>query len=100
MRIDGYRLRGGEPQTVWVVEPDRIDAVLGTAAPADRRAHLRALRDLGLLVHQPGRLTAKVRRRPAVAGDPGIVRAYAFTVPLERLPRRRARRPRQRVAYW
>lgn len=99
--IPNYRLMGGEPQPVWAVPLDEADALLGTT-PADRRDRIRGLRDLGLLVHQPGRLTSKVRDRPAVAGDSGLRRAYVFTVPPEQLPRRRRRaeRPRQRIGRW
>lgn len=97
--ITDYRLMRGDSQPVWVVPLDGIDAVLGTD-PTTRRHRLRGLRDLGLLVHQPGRLTAKVRDRPAVAGDSGIRRAYLFTVPVEQLPRRRPRPTRQGVTTW
>jgi hypothetical protein len=99
-RITDYRLKGDEPTTVWSLPLDEIDAVLGTDTRKDRTDRLRALRDLGLLVHSPGRLTGKVRDRPAVAGDSGVRRAYLFTVPPEELPRRRARRPRQGVTTW
>lgn len=100
-QIPDYRPNGGEPRPVWAAPPDEIDSLLGTT-PADRRDFIRGLRDLGLLVHQPGRLTAKIRDRPAVAGDSGLRRAYVFTVPPAQLPRRRRRaeRPRQRIGYW
>jgi hypothetical protein len=93
-RIDDYRMAGAEEaETVWVVEPYRIDAVLETT-PADRRDRLRGLRDLGYLRCQRGRLTGKVRDgcRP--------VRAYLFTVPLDRLPKAPAKQSRQRVTTW
>jgi hypothetical protein len=53
-----------------------------------------------MLRHQPGKLSAKARFRPAVAGDSGIVRVYVFTVPPERLPRKRVKQPRERVLTW
>jgi hypothetical protein len=101
-RIDGYRLNGGPPETVWAVGRDEVDAVLGATTRRERTERLRAIRDLGMLVHQRGKLSAKVRLRPAVAGDSGIVRAYLFTVPPEQLPRKRRteQRPRQRVITW
>jgi hypothetical protein len=99
--IPDYRLRGGGPERVTVVSLDAVDAFLGTDS-GDRRFHLRALRDLGILRHQPGRLTAKVRLRPAVAGDSGIVRAYVFAGDERDMPRKRrpARRSSQRITTW
>lgn len=99
--IPDYRLSGGDPEPVTVVSLDAVDDFLGTD-PGNRRAHLRALRDLGVLRHRPGELTAKVRVRPAVAGDSGIVRAYVFACDERDVPRkrRRAQRPRQRVTTW
>lgn len=101
-RIDDYRTGGGEPRRIWVVGRDEVDAVLGTTTRRERTERLRAIRDLGMLVHRPGKLFAKVRVRPATKGDSGIVRAYAFTVPPEQLPRKRPRadRSRQRVLTW
>lgn len=96
--IRDYRLSGGDPEPVTVVTRDAVDDFLGTDE-TNRRAHLRGLRDLGILRHQPGRLTAKVRVRPAVAGDFGIERAYVFAA--GHVPRRRRRAQRSReISYW
>ncbi len=99
--IPDYRLCGGDPERVTVVGLDAVDDFLGTDQ-GNRRAHLRALRDLGILRHRPGELTAKVRVRPAVAGDSGIVRAYLFACDERDVPRKRRRveRPRERVLRW
>jgi hypothetical protein len=100
--IPDYRLNGGPPETVWAVGRDEVDAVLGATTRKERTARLRAIRDLGMLRHQAGKLSGKVRLRPAVAGDSGIVRAYLFSVPPEQLPRKRRteQRPRERVLRW
>lgn len=99
--IPDYRLGGGDPEPVTVVSLGAVDDFLGTDE-GSRRAHLRALRDLGILRHRPGELTAKVRVRPAVAGDSGIVRAYVFACDERDVPRKRnrARRSRERVTTW
>jgi hypothetical protein len=97
--IPDYRLCGGDPERVTVVSRDAIDDFLGTDE-SSRADHLRALRDLGILRHRPGELTAKVRVRPAVAGDSGIVRAYVFAADPQDVPRKKRRRSRQRVYTW
>jgi hypothetical protein len=97
--ISDYRLRGGEPERVTVVTPDSVDDFLNTDERS-RADHLRALRDLGILRHQPGRLTGKVRVRPAVAGDSGLIRAYVFAGDPEDVPRKKRRRSGRRVYTW
>ena len=85
-----------EPFHATIVTPDQIDAFLGTGSIEERVAHLRGLRDLGLLVHSGGRLTQKVRTRD------GRRRGYVFRCRPDEVPRKRRRveRPRQRVATW
>ncbi len=59
--IPNYRHGGREPEPVWVVDRREIDAVLGTQSVGERVKVLRGIRDLGLLRHSTGRLTARVR---------------------------------------
>jgi hypothetical protein len=85
-----------DPFHATIVTADQIDSFLGTGSVEERVAHLRGLRDLGLLVHNRGRLTQKVRARD------GRVRGYVFRCRPDEVPRRkrRARRPAQRIATW
>jgi len=86
-----------EPFHATVVTADQIDAFLGTGSTAERVRQLRGVRDLGLLVHNEGRLTQKVRTQDGRRG-----RAYVFRCRPDEVPkkRRRERRPRQRVTTW
>lgn len=86
-----------EPFHATIVTADQIDSFLGTGSVEERVAHLRGLRDLGLLVHSRGRLTQKVRTR-----DGRRERGYVFRCRPDEVPRkrRRERRPRERVLRW
>ncbi len=98
----GKQIRRGrptptEPFHATIVTADQIDAFLGTGSVEERVRHLRGVRDLGLLVHNAGRLTQKVRTR-----DGRPVRGYVFRCRPDEVPRRkrRERRSHQRVTTW
>jgi hypothetical protein len=105
--IDDYRIgkqtRKGrptptEPVRVTVVGRDEADDFLGTRSPAERRDHLRRVRNLGLLVHDRGRLTRRVRTGGTRDGRPTTERCYVFRCGPGQVPRLRERRAR--VLTW
>ena len=63
---------------VTCVAADEIDRFIGAENLTERLRHLRRLRDEGLLIHQPGKLQAQMRR-----GEP---RAYVFRCPAHEVP--------------
>lgn len=95
VEIDGFRKRGEDVGTVTAVSAPSIDDFLGTRTRAERVAHLRRLRDEGILIHNPGRLTQRLR-------DQGVRRAYVFRGPAWSVPRyeRASGRGRVRVASF
>ena len=98
----GKQTRRGRPTPTeqfraTIVTADQIDAFLGTASVKERVRQLRGVRDLGLLVHNAGRLTQKVR-----TPDGHRERGYVFRCRPDEVPRkrRRERRPGGRVLRW
>lgn len=79
-----------EPQAVVAVTPEEIDAYLGVRDARHRTKRLRGLRDLGALVHEPDRLTQRVRLR-----DGRKVRCYVLRPGVDR-----AAPPPRPVATW
>ena len=75
-----------EPFAVTVVTRDAADEFFRTHGEKERAKHLRALRDLGLLVHNHGRLTQTVR---CEAGS--RIRAYVMRGTIVDVPRRKRR---------
>lgn len=79
--------RREEIAVVTAVASDAIDDFLHARTAAERTAHLRRLRDEGLLIHNRGRLTQRVRGH-------GVQRAYVFRSYAHQIPRvGRRRRP-------
>jgi len=65
---------GESPPTepvVTLVHPASVDAFIGARSYGERLAHLRRLRDEGILIHNRGRLTQVVRGQ-------GVRCAYVF----------------------
>ncbi len=91
--VEGKKTRKGQPlpkkeELVTAVTPDDIDRFLGARSERERRSHLRGLRDLGILIHNPGRLTQRVRT--GVVEPDGRFeqrRAYVFRGPWHAVPR-------------
>lgn len=87
--VKGKKTRRGEPlppdempqpELVTAVARSEIDRFLGARDMGERTAHLRRLRDEGVLIHNKGRLTQKVRGQ-------GVPTAYCFRGPAESVPR-------------
>jgi hypothetical protein len=83
-----------DPFPVTVIHQHEAKRFFNCDTDAELRAHLRGLRDLGLLVHQKGRLTQAVR-----VGPRERVAAYVCRGGAADLPKRRPR-PQGRVLRW
>jgi hypothetical protein len=94
--VKGKKTRGGrwvpndekpapEP-VVTLVTHGEIDAFLGARSLGERLRHLRALRDGGLLIHRPNRLSQDVRGQ-------GVRSAYVFRCAAHDVPRIERERP-------
>jgi hypothetical protein len=93
----GRKTRKGRPLSPDEMPPAELVTVVSPGeareffhAPSDERLrrHLRGLRDLGFLVHEPGRLTIQVKLPDGSRGTGYVFRGPASGVP--RLRRRRA----------
>lgn len=95
--VKGRKTRDGRPlppdempqpeRVVTMVAPDAVDDFLGARSVAERVAHLRRLRDEGLLIcHGRGRLYQYVRGQ-------GVRTAYVFRAPAHDVPRIDQRTP-------
>jgi hypothetical protein len=82
------------PFLVTVVRRDEAQEFFRARNRTDLQRHLRGLRDLGLLVHHPRRLTHRVK-----VGEHNADRMTAYVVrgPIGEVPRLR---DRQRVGNW
>ncbi len=96
--VKGKKTRRGErlpvkEELVTAVTPDDIDAFINARSERERRSHLRGLRDLGTLIHNPGRLTQRVRT-DINAADGRFVnrRAYVFRGSWHAVPKIHRRR--------
>jgi len=87
--VKGKKTRRGEPlppeempqpELVTAVAPSAIDRFLGSRDASERTRHLRRLRADGILIHNRGRLTQKIRGH-------GIPTAYVFRGAAESVPR-------------
>lgn len=89
--VKGRKTRGGQPlpademprpePVVTLVAPDAVDEFLGARSLRERTAHLRRLRDEGLLIcHGRGRLYQYVRGQ-------GVKTAYVFRCESWAVPR-------------
>jgi hypothetical protein len=88
----GRQVRDGapsptEPFPVTVIHRHEAAEFFNCRSRDELTRHLRGLRDLGILVHNPGRLTQAVR-----VGPRERVAAYVFRGRAAELPRRRTRR--------
>jgi len=95
--VKGKKTRKGKPlptkeELVTAVTPDDVDRFLGARSERERRSHLRGLRDLGLLIHNPGRLTQRVRTDINADGRFVNRRAYVFRGPWHAVPKIQRRR--------
>lgn len=97
--VKGKKTRRGRPlptdemprsELVTAVAPAAIDRFLGARDATERTRHLRRLRDEGILIHNRGRLTQKVRGH-------GIPSAYVFRGSIDGVPRIRDRSSATRV---
>jgi hypothetical protein len=86
-----------EPEEVTICTTDYIETFIG-ARGMRLRDHLRDLRDRGLLIHEEGRLTQRIRV-DAPGTRYGVIRprAYVFRGRKADVPRAR---PRARVIAW
>jgi hypothetical protein len=84
-----------EPFPVTVVHRGEAREFFNARTDAELRRHLRGLRDLGLLVHAPRRLTQHVR-----VGERERISAYVVRGSAADVPKLRGGRPRRRVLYW
>lgn len=84
-----------EPFPVTVVHREEALEFFNARTDAELLRHLRGLRDLGLLVHSPRRLTQPIR-----VGERERIRAYVVKGPAADVPKLRGGRPRNRVLYW
>ena len=104
----GKRTRRGQPLPpeqapvpflATVVTRDSIHDFLRSRTSDERDAFLRRLRRRGLLVHEGGRLTQRVRTgRTLASGYAETERCYVFRGCAHLIPR--VRRSRDRVIYW
>jgi len=95
--VKGPKTRKGErlptkEELVTAVTPDDIDAFLKARSEHERRTHLRGLRELGILIHNPGRLTQRVRTGIDDNGRFQQRRAYVFRGPWWSVPKITRRR--------
>jgi hypothetical protein len=104
---EGRRTRGGEPIpdapppfVVTVVTRDAIDEFLGTRNARELTRHLRALRQLGLLVHEPGRLTQRVVVGRDERGYPRTRRCCVFRAESPNAVPRMRRHRAPRISFW
>jgi hypothetical protein len=93
----GKQTRRGQPTPtdpfpVTVVHRDEAREFFNARTDTELRRHLRGLRDLGMLVHSPGRLTQTVR-----VGERERVSAYVLRGQTADVPRLR---PRPHVMAW
>jgi hypothetical protein len=82
----GQRIPNPPLPVVTLVAPAKIDAVIWARDRAERNAHLRKLRDEGILLHDRHRLQQSIRGHE-------VQRAYAFACREAEIPRIR-REPR------
>ncbi len=73
--------------------------MLGTLTRAERTAHLRGCRDLGLMLTNPGRLTHRVRVGTTPKSYARKEACYVFICTESEIPRKR-RPDRGRVSTW
>jgi hypothetical protein len=90
--VKGKRTRKGRPlapgeapepePVVTLVRSGVLDNFIGARNRAERLAHLRRLREEGVLIHSKGRLQQSLRR-----DSHGVRRAYVFRVKADEVPR-------------
>lgn len=71
----------GERERVTVATPDAVDRFIGARSQWERDDHLRWLRDRGLLICEPKRLTQRVRCDDGIARRRFVFRGAADSVP-------------------